>query len=92
MLLDPVRRAWRRSGTKTEIERRTGHRQWVQAVVVLWSEFEEGVHEDEKCVFLHGSRLHEWLRRRPDVLDSATTAELCAAVEAIANETGSEQA
>ncbi|MGO8905507.1 MAG: nuclease-related domain-containing protein [Solirubrobacteraceae bacterium] len=77
---------------KKEIERRTGRRLWVQAVVVLWSGFEEGVHEDEKCVFLHGSRLREWLGSRRDVLDSATTAELCAAVEAIANETGSEQA
>ncbi len=77
---------------KKEIERRTGRRLWVQAVVVLWSGFEEGTHEDEKCVFLHGSRLLEWLSRRPDVLDTATTAELCAAVEAIASETGSEQA
>jgi hypothetical protein len=77
---------------KTEIERRTGHRQWVQAIVVLWSEFAEGLHEDEKCAFLHGSRLHEWLSSRPDVLDSATTAELCAAVEAIGHETGPAQA
>jgi hypothetical protein len=47
-----------------EIERRTGQRPWVQAVVVLWSDFPEGLVEDGKCVFVHGSRLREWLEGR----------------------------
>jgi hypothetical protein len=32
---------------KEDIQRRTGRRLWVQAVVVLWSDFEEGVYKDE---------------------------------------------
>jgi hypothetical protein len=53
---------------KGDIERRTGHRAWVQAVVVFWSEFPEGLVEADKCVFIEGSRLCEWLRHRPERL------------------------
>ncbi len=42
---------------KREIEQRTGLHTWVQAVVVFWSEFPQGVVDDGRCVFVHGSRL-----------------------------------
>src|ERR1700692_4511459 len=66
-----------------EIQRRTGRRRWVQAVVVLWSDFEERVYEDQRCAFVHGSRLHEWLTGRPDALDQTTTDGLVEAIEAM---------
>ena len=69
---------------KEDIQRDTGRRQWVQAVVVLWSDFDEGIYEDERCVLVHGSRLPEWLDGQPDHLDGPTVAELSAAVQAIA--------
>ncbi len=47
---------------KGEIERRTGHRVWAQAVVVFSvQEFPEGLVEDDRCVFIDGSRLCAWL-------------------------------
>jgi hypothetical protein len=55
-------------------------------VVVLWSDFEEGVFDDEKCVLVHGSRLYEWISGRPDALDQTTTDELIDAIQAIAAE------
>jgi hypothetical protein len=76
-----------------ELKRRAGHSPWVKAVVVLWSEFEEdeGLYEDEKekCVFVHGSRLHEWITSRPDMLDLATNEELATEIQAMAADAGS---
>ena len=46
---------------KEDIERRTAQRTWVQAVVVFWSEFPEGLVEAGKCVFIHGPLLREWM-------------------------------
>ena len=70
---------------KAEIQQLAGHRLWVQAVVVLWSDFEEGVYEDERCVIVHGSRLLQWISDRPDGLDEKATGEIVAAVQMIAD-------
>jgi hypothetical protein len=69
-----------------EIQRRTGCRLWVNAVVVLWPDFDEGLYEDQKCMLVHGSQLNEWLTSRPDALDATTTQQLMAGIEAIAAE------
>jgi hypothetical protein len=61
------------SALRHDVERVTGQRLWVQAVVVIWSEFPAGCVTDGRCVFIHGSRLAEWLSRRPHQLDSAET-------------------
>jgi hypothetical protein len=65
----------------------TGRREWVQAVVVLWSEFDEGVYEGEKCALVQGRRLCEWISSRPTVLDEETAAALAAAVQTLDSET-----
>src|ERR1700722_4447718 len=49
---------------KTDIERRTGYRTWVQAVVVLWSDFPQGYIEHDRCIFIHGPRLPAWMKGR----------------------------
>jgi hypothetical protein len=69
-----------------EIERRTGRRPWVQAVVVLWSDFPQGYVEHDRCIFIHGPRLRAWIADRADQLDEATVSEITEAVEAIAAE------
>jgi hypothetical protein len=51
---------------------------------VLWSDFEEGVYEDERCAFVHGSQLHNWISSRPEVLDQTTTNELVEGIRGIA--------
>ncbi len=90
---------WIRSGALAgaarlhdELKRRAGRSPWVKAIVVLWSEFDEdeGVLDDEKCVFVHGSRLHEWITTRPDTLDQTTNEELATEIQAIAAEAGAE--
>ena len=84
---------WIRSGALAgaaclhgELKRRAGHSPWVKAVVVLWSDFDERLHEEEKCVFVHGSRLHEWITSRPDALDQATKEDVATEIQAIAAE------
>ena len=52
---------------------------------MLWSDFKEGVHEDERCVVVHGSRLHEWISDQPDELDEKAASEIVAAIHVIAN-------
>jgi hypothetical protein len=73
---------------KEDIQRRTGHRLWVQAVVVFWSEFPEGVEEDSKCVYIHGSRLKAWLAQRPGQLDPARVHEIATAIQHLAADQG----
>jgi hypothetical protein len=66
------------------VQRLTGHRLWVQAVVVFWTEFPEGCVADGRSVFIHGPRLAEWMARRPHQLDPREADEVCAAVQALA--------
>lgn len=71
---------------KEDIQRRTGHCLWVQAVVVFWSEFPEKELEHGKCVYIHGSRLKAWLAARPELLDSARVQEIATAIQRLAEE------
>lgn len=64
------------------VQRLTGRRLWVQAVVVFWSEFPDGCVADGRSVFIHGSRLAEWMARRPHQLDPRDVDNVYAAVEA----------
>jgi hypothetical protein len=69
---------------KEDIQRRTGTRQWVQAVVVFWSEFPAGFYEDDRCVFVHGLRVRAWLEERTSKMDETETRDVAAAVADIA--------
>ena len=71
------------SAFRHDVERLTGRRLWVQAVVVIWSEFPAGCVTDGHCVFIHGSRLAGWLARRPHQLDAGETEDVAAAVAAL---------
>jgi hypothetical protein len=68
---------------RRDVERVTGRRLWVQAVVVVWSEFPAGSVVDGRCVYIHGSRLPDWLARRPHQLDPAETDDVAATVAAL---------
>jgi len=71
------------SAFRHDVERVTGRRLWVQAVVVIWSEFPAGCVTDGRCVYIHGSRLAGWLGRRPHQLDPAGTDDVATLVEAL---------
>jgi Nuclease-related domain len=66
------------------VQRLTGRRLWVQAVVVFWTEFPQGCVADGRSVFIHGSRLAEWMARRPHQLDPREADDVCMAVQALA--------
>jgi hypothetical protein len=69
---------------RERVPRVAERRLWVQAVVVLWSEFPAGCVVDGRCVYIHGSRLAEWISRRPHQFDEAETEAVGAAVRALA--------
>ena len=69
---------------RREIKDSTGAPGWVQAVVVVWSEFPAGCLQDGRCVFVSGPRLIDWLRRRPGQLSSERAAEIRVALERLA--------
>ena len=66
------------------IARATGRRVWVQSVVVFWSPFEPGCVVDGRCVYIHGSRLADWMRRRPHQLLDAQIAGVLEDVASLA--------
>ncbi len=68
---------------RREIEDSTGTPGWVQAVVVVWSEFPPGCLQDGRCVFISGPRLIDWLRRRPEQLAPERAAEVHAALQGL---------
>ena len=69
---------------RDRVQRIARRRMWVQAVVVLWSEFPAGCVADGRCVYIHGSRLAEWLSRRPNQFDAAEATAVGAAVQELA--------
>lgn len=69
---------------RERVQRIAERRMWVQAVVVVWSEFPAGCVADGRCVYIHGSRLAEWMSRRPHQFDEAETAAVGAAVRELA--------
>jgi len=69
---------------RREIDDSTGTPGWVQAVVVVWSEFPAGCLQDGRCVFVAGARLIDWLRRRPEQLTPERAAEVHAALQRLA--------
>jgi hypothetical protein len=71
---------------KEEIEEHSGYRTWVQAVVVFWSEFPKGLYEDQDCVFLHGSRVANWLQGRKTRFDSTLVDQVSAGIKLLETE------
>ena len=69
---------------KGDIEHRCGECSWAQAVIVFWSEFPEQLTQYDRCVYIHGSLLRDWLRERPARLEPAQLARLSAAVDELA--------
>ncbi len=69
---------------KEDIQRETGHRTWVQAIVVFWSDFPEELVDDGRCVFVQGAHLPAWLEDRPFVLDQRMQDEISAVIQRMA--------
>ena len=69
---------------REDVGRFAGRRLWVQAVVVFWSEFPAGCVTDGRCVYVHGSRLADWLTRRPRQLSPMEVDDVFAAVSVLA--------
>jgi hypothetical protein len=50
---------------RQELQQQTGLGLWVQGVVVVWGEADEGAAEDDRVAYVHGRNLVEWLTGRP---------------------------
>jgi hypothetical protein len=74
------------AGLSGELQRRTGERVWVEAVVVLWCPFDQGVFVDGPCTFVHGSKLRGWLEGQPDRLSDSRAGELSKAIGELATQ------
>jgi hypothetical protein len=48
-----------------------GRRPWVNAVVVVWDDFPQREHEDNRVTYVAGETLVDWLCERPTTLDAA---------------------
>lgn len=70
---------------RREPRQRTRQRTWVQAVVLLWSDFPEGRIDDGCCIFVHGPRLYALLHDgRPNRLNPHDTELIATAIAHIA--------
>jgi hypothetical protein len=80
-LQDARRQAWRNSAAiRGEIERRCGLRQWVNAIVIFWSDFPQGIVEADRITYVYGSKLRDWLLAHPETLDSDRLARIAGAL------------
>lgn len=65
---------------KDRIREACGEKVWVNAVVVLWSPFEQGVVKHEDVTYVHGSKLSDWLETQPRSAKPFADAEVTAAL------------
>ncbi len=72
-------------GLGEAIEKQTGSRPWVQAVVVVWGAFPQKRYEHDKVVYLAGDQLAAWMQQRPRRLNESLQRELADAIQAIAD-------
>jgi hypothetical protein len=68
----------------TELERRCGTKPWVQAVVAIWGDFPQRLHEENRVTYLHADELVGWLVERPSRLSGESTRRLSLALRQIA--------
>ncbi len=54
--------------------------------MVFWSEFPQGLVEDNRCVFIAGSQLCSWLEHRPTRLSPAEVEKVAAGIETVAED------
>jgi len=66
---------------KTRLQESCGERLWVQALVVFWCDFPQGIVEHDRVVWLHGDRLIDWLAAREQRLSSERVMRVGVAVE-----------
>jgi hypothetical protein len=64
-----------------------GRRPWVQAVVVVWDEFPQRRHEDDRVVYVAGSELTSWLGEQPGKLTADQRDRYAAAVARLRHQT-----
>lgn len=74
-------------GVKVGLERRLGFRApWVQAVVVIWGEFPQELHEHEHVVYVSGDSLVRWLTSLPERANAPQRAAYVAALRELRSE------
>lgn len=54
--------------------------QWVTPVMVIWAEFPQRIVDHEKCCYVHGADLADWLRTQPPTIALSRIEQIAAAV------------
>jgi hypothetical protein len=72
------------AGLAAELGRRCGTKPWVQAVVVIWGEFPQRRHTENRVTYLHADELLGWLRAQPSRLSEDSTRRLSDALQHVA--------
>jgi hypothetical protein len=61
-----------------------GRAPWIQAVVVIWAEFEQGLVEGDRVTYIRGEALVDWLEYQPARLPPARIAPLAERISQLA--------
>jgi len=69
-----------------ELEPMCGRRPWVQAVVVIWGEFPQRRHEENRVTYVHGDELVGWLNEQPPRLSSTFVRTVAGALRELRND------
>jgi hypothetical protein len=64
-----------------ELERKTGSRPWVQAIVAIWGEFPQDRVTQNEVTYLRATELVDWLNTQPPRYTEARTRSLLEALE-----------
>jgi hypothetical protein len=54
---------------------------WVAPVMVIWADFPQGA-VDDRCAYVHGDQIAEWLRSRPQIVAPGRVPQVANAVRA----------
>jgi hypothetical protein len=68
-----------------ELDRRCDKRPWVQAVVVVWGDFPQRRHDENRVIYLHGDELVEWLVAQPRTLSDNLRHQLASVLQGISD-------
>jgi hypothetical protein len=69
-----------------------GRAPWIQAVVVIWAEFEQGFVQGDRVTYIRGEALVDWLEQQPSRLPPARIAPLAERIRQLALAPGSKPA
>ena len=66
--------------THDRVRQVTRINQWVTPVMVIWAEFPQRIAQHEKCYYVHGDDLADWLRAQQTTIATSRIGQIASAV------------